>query len=84
MGFPLGEVLAGIRIERDVLDTLLKTADENNGLTSVYTLVRAYEIGDWGVVFARADRLGIDRESIPPMYRESLQWAERVFSGEPQ
>lgn len=84
MGFPLDDVLAGIRIEKDVLDTLLNTADENNGLMSIYTLVRAYEIGDWGVVFARADLLGINRESIPPMYAESLLWAERIFSSEPQ
>ena len=81
MGMPLPELLAGLHIERDVLDTLLGVASAENRLALVYALVCAYEKGDWQIVMDHAQKLGVSEAAIPPMYSEAVHLATRVFAG---
>lgn len=76
----MSDVLEEIKVRADIRDALL---GKQNPLQETFDIVRAYEIGDWNLMESAAARLGINFESIPGMYLQSLEWARGILIGQP-
>jgi c-di-GMP-related signal transduction protein len=70
--------LQQIKLAHPVEAALLGTAPSEDRMATVYSLVRGYESGDWGIVTGLADRIGIGASDIGAAYVESTRWAAEV------
>lgn len=73
LDYPLAGVLREIPIASDIKDALL---GEPGPLRDLFTVVVAYQGGDWALVTERARRLGLDETAIPAHYVEALHWCD--------
>jgi EAL and modified HD-GYP domain-containing signal transduction protein len=76
---PLAELLAELNLAGDMQEGLLSLESPDNGVASVYSMVRAYEAADWTTLDTCAERLRIPREQLPDLYLQSTVWAEGMF-----
>ncbi|MFO8013823.1 MAG: HDOD domain-containing protein [Phycisphaerae bacterium] len=74
---PMERVLAKLPLDEAVKGTLL---GEDTPYRPVYDLVTAYEAGDWPAFAGWAARLGIDPDTVPPIWAEALKWANQAFA----
>jgi EAL and modified HD-GYP domain-containing signal transduction protein len=74
---PMETVLAKLPLDEAVKGTLL---GEDTRYRPVFDLVMAYEAGDWDRFAECAGRLEIDPEAVPPIWAESLKWANQAFA----
>jgi EAL and modified HD-GYP domain-containing signal transduction protein len=74
---PMETVLAKLPLDDAIKGALL---GRETPYRPVYDLVAAYEAGDWPAFAAWAGRLGIDTDAVPPIYAESLKWANAAFA----
>ncbi|HYM10988.1 MAG TPA: HDOD domain-containing protein [Bryobacterales bacterium] len=79
MDRPLEELLTEISLRDDVIDVLLGRSPASDRVSSAYSLVRAYEAGDWAELATLADRLGLPKDQIPEIYFDSVSWSDQIF-----
>ena len=77
MDRPMDHALDEMSLPPDVRETLL---GGDTPLGAVYSLVLAYEQGNWDTVAGLADSLGMAEEGIPGIYASSVQWADQFFA----
>jgi c-di-GMP-related signal transduction protein len=76
LGRPLEETLAAMPVAEDVRDTLL---GHRTKLAAVWDLVLAYEKAEWGKLKDLATAADISAGRLPGLYREAVQWVDRIF-----
>jgi EAL and modified HD-GYP domain-containing signal transduction protein len=76
LGRPLNELIEQLAVSENVRDAL---QGGDSPLRKVYSLVRAYEVGNWDVVAENARCLGVERERIVEDYMTSLRWAAEAL-----
>ncbi|HLN33076.1 MAG TPA: HDOD domain-containing protein [Gemmataceae bacterium] len=74
------EVLQDLSLSADISDALL---GGESPLGKLYSLVLAYERGNWERVTSLAHDLGISSADIVGLYCQSIQWADEVNSERP-
>jgi c-di-GMP-related signal transduction protein len=70
--------LQQIKLALPVEQALLGTAPSDDRMSSLYALIRRYELGDWDEVTTMAQRLGVPAAVIGDAYAESTRWAAEV------
>lgn len=78
LGRPLEMALSDMPVAQEIKDTLLGS---NTSLSRIYLLVRAYERADWEHLSPLAESAGISVGRLPDLYRQSVQWVDRIFKG---
>ena len=76
LGRPMKEALSRIPVSAEIRDTLLGRLTT---LSGVWALVLCYERGDWERMKELADAAGISVGRLPGLYRNSVQWVDRIF-----
>ncbi len=75
---PMEEIIGLIDLNDDIRDALLKHGQTPKVVGAIYSLVIAYEAGEWETVDLIAKRLGISREALSFAYMDSVRWAEDI------
>ena len=76
VGRPLGEILEQLTLPPALEAALLgRPCPEGDALL----LVTSYERGDWDEVVLRAARLGLPEERIPTLFRQTVEWTNRMW-----
>ena len=75
IGRPLGEILKGISLSREVKGALLYKQGEYRHL---YDLVVSYERGQWERYSWHASELNLDQERIPSIFLTAVEWADEI------
>jgi EAL and modified HD-GYP domain-containing signal transduction protein len=76
LGRPMEEALSQIPVAQEIRDTLL---GRDTSLSATWGLVLAYERADWEQVKALADAADISPGRLPGLYRDSVQWVDRIY-----
>ena len=77
---PLDEALAEVRLTPTIKAALLGLAPDGDGLTTLYKLVRHYEVADWDEVGRLAGELKIPAQAVLEAYGEAVHWANQSLS----
>jgi EAL and modified HD-GYP domain-containing signal transduction protein len=77
---PLQGVLDEMNIGPTIRKALLAPSGEDNPLSLVLKIVKAYEQGDFHAVDAVARAIGLSPDELSSGYLQSLFWVETIFS----
>jgi EAL and modified HD-GYP domain-containing signal transduction protein len=77
---PLNEALAEVRLAPAIKTALLGLAPDGDALSTLYRLVRHYELADWDEVGRLAAELKIPSEAAQEAYRGAVHWANEALS----
>lgn len=72
IGRPKNEILDNLYLDESVKNALL---GDQNHITDVFSLVTAYEIGDWRRVDELSTKIGVNEIVLPTYYFTATQWA---------
>jgi len=75
IGRPLGEILKGINLSRDVKGALLGIQGEYRQLLNV---VISYERGDWERCSRYVSALHLNPDRIPSIFLRAVEWADKI------
>jgi c-di-GMP-related signal transduction protein len=76
---PLAELLDGLSLRTEILETLLGTAPPGDRIALLWELVCAHEAADWDKVTQGVTDLGMRPVAIPALYNAAVTWADGVF-----
>jgi EAL and modified HD-GYP domain-containing signal transduction protein len=76
LGRPMDEALSHIPVSSEIRDTLL---GRRTSLSAVWALVLCYERADWDRLKEVADDADVSVGRLPSLYRNSVQWVDRIF-----
>jgi EAL and modified HD-GYP domain-containing signal transduction protein len=68
----MSEVLERVNISDDVKQALL---DRTGPYAEPLVVVESYELGLWEAAGEAAEKIGLEKEKLPAIYSESVQWA---------
>jgi EAL and modified HD-GYP domain-containing signal transduction protein len=77
---PLDEALAEVRLAPAIKTALLGLAPDGDALSTLYKLVRHYELADWDEVGRLAGELKIPAQAARETYSEAVRWANETLS----
>lgn len=77
---PLDEALAEVRLTAAIKAALLGLAPDGDALSTLYKLVRHYEVADWDEVSRLAGELKIPAQATLAAYGEAVHWANEALS----
>ena len=77
LGVPMESVAKALPLRNDVREALL---GRHNVERAVLELLIAHESANWGRCDDLAGAAGLEVESLPQLYSESVQWAEATMS----
>lgn len=72
---PMQEVLDELPLAPEVCQALLGSP---SALAPIYTLVRAWERGDWSTVSASMGRIGLSDDAVSDAYRTAVDWVSQT------
>jgi c-di-GMP-related signal transduction protein len=75
---PLSEALGSMPLSAEIRETLL---GRHTGLSAVWSLVLAYEKGQWDRIKDLARSVDVSVGRLPGLYRNALQWVDRIYRG---
>ncbi len=73
---PMERILADLPLLEDIKQALL---GGQNTLHSVFSLVQAYETGDWELASSIARELNIKEEGLPQCFFDAVNWAHNAL-----
>lgn len=73
---PMERALNELPLKEEVKAALLGT---DGDYRAIYDVVVSYERGDWDLFSRTAEKLGIEEQVIPELFREALKWASQAF-----
>jgi len=76
LGRPMDEALTHIPVSSEIRDTLL---GRRTSLSAVWALVLCYERAEWDRLKVIADAADVSVGRLPSLYRNSVQWVDRIF-----
>lgn len=74
---PMADIMKKLPLDEKVKGTLL---GQKTPLTGVYDLITAYELGQWQQLSTHTRALNLDMQVLPPVFGESLKWANQAFA----
>jgi len=74
---PMADVLGKLPLDENVKSALL---GQDSPFRPVHDLVTTYEMGQWDRFSDNATRLKVDLAAVPPIFGESLKWANQAFA----
>jgi len=74
---PMEGVLEKLPLDGQVKGALL---GQDTTFRPVYDLVTTYELGQWDKFCHHANHLKVDLAAVPPIFGESLKWANQAFA----
>jgi len=74
---PIADVIARVNLADEVRDALL---DRTGPCADTLSLIEAYELGMWEPAAAAAAALGIDANTLGPMYNASIKMARELVA----
>ncbi|MBI3448004.1 MAG: HDOD domain-containing protein [Acidobacteria bacterium] len=72
---PLAEVVKGMALSAEVRGALTGT---DSPLRDPLDLALSYERGEWEEMMKLTDRFGLDEDTVPAIYRESVTWSDSL------
>ncbi|MBP9200083.1 MAG: HDOD domain-containing protein [Gemmatimonadales bacterium] len=78
LGQPMEEALAHMPVSNEIRHTL---CGRRTSLSAVWALALAYERGQWGELKELAEQADVSVGRLPGLYRNSVQWVNRIFRG---
>ena len=78
LGCDMGQALDGLALEADVRNTLLEHNQQENALTYLYLLIKAYNAGDWIRSVAVAEKYRLPLSQLSYTYTTAVHWADAV------
>jgi c-di-GMP-related signal transduction protein len=73
---PTQEIIEHIDLNEDIRNALLNQSHDGDTVSTIYSLVTAYEAGAWDTVDQCAKRLGVSRPALATAYTDAVSWAE--------
>ncbi|MFN3420247.1 MAG: EAL and HDOD domain-containing protein [Armatimonadota bacterium] len=73
---PLTELLDELPLSNENKDALLQMPTP---LGKIYSLVRAYELGDWATVNSLSEQLKLSQDQLAVFYERSVRWADHLL-----
>lgn len=77
LGVPLREALGYLPLSENITRGLLRG---EGVLGTINELIQNYEKGDWDRVNSLAEELGIDRNILPKIYFNAIEWTDELFN----
>jgi EAL and modified HD-GYP domain-containing signal transduction protein len=74
---PMADIMEKLPLDDNVKGTLL---GQTTPLSGVYDLITSYELGHWQDLTQHAETLKLDVGALPPVFGESLKWANQAFA----
>ncbi|MEA3366770.1 MAG: signal transduction protein, partial [Planctomycetota bacterium] len=74
---PMADIMEKLPLDDKIKGTLL---GEKTSFSGVYDLITAYELGQWQELTTHAEALKVDMQTLPPVFGESLKWANQAFA----
>jgi len=74
---PMGDILRELPLDDDIVFALLRG---DNDLGKLHTMARYYEKAEWDDFAKLAKELGIADKDVAELYRQSLGWAQGLFT----
>ncbi len=74
---PMDAILGRLPLDEELKGALL---GRQTPLSPAYDLVTSYECGQWDRFRDHAERLHVDAGSVPPIFSESVKWADQAFA----
>jgi len=74
---PMADIMEKLPLDDNVKGTLL---GQKTSFSGVYDLITAYELGQWQELTTHAEALKVDIQTLPPVFGESLKWANQAFA----
>jgi len=74
---PMADIMKKLPLDEKVKGALL---GQKTPLTGVYDLITAYELGRWQQLSTHTRALNLDMQALPPVFGESLKWANQAFA----
>ena len=74
---PMADIMEKLPLDDKVKGTLL---GQKTAFSGVYNLITAYELGQWQELTSHAQELKVDMQTLPPVFGESLKWANQAFA----
>jgi len=75
LDMPMSDVLTKLPLDDQVKTALLGGSCPYRW---VYDLIAAYERGNWDALSGHADQLKLDEDLVPPVFNESIKWANQA------
>ena len=77
LGESLAQVLDKLPLSQEINDALL----ENTGdMAKFLSIIKHYEQVEWSAAEAEVDALGIDKNSLPMVYHDAVQWSNQQMT----
>jgi c-di-GMP-related signal transduction protein len=73
----MADIMEKLPLDDNVKGTLL---GQTTPLSGVYDLITSYELGHWQDLTQHAEALKLDVGALPPVFGESLKWANQAFA----
>jgi len=78
---PMDEIIAELNLEKNLASALLGRANENNPLSLLYELIRAYERVDWIRTAAIGQEFKMATSDLSLAYVRAVEWADVAAKG---
>jgi EAL and modified HD-GYP domain-containing signal transduction protein len=75
---PLSELIADIDLAEDISNTLLETVTSPHAVSMLWTLILAYEVGDWDRACELLLQLNLEPATLTAAYPDAVSWAESM------
>ncbi|HEX4228379.1 MAG TPA: EAL domain-containing protein [Bryobacteraceae bacterium] len=75
---PLSELIADINLADDIRNTLLETVTTPHAVSRLWTLILAYEVGDWNRACELLPQLNLEPATLTAAYFDAVSWAESM------
>ena len=70
------DVLTEVALAKTIKQTLLRQPSD---YTPIYKAMLAYEHGQWVLFAGLAGEMGIDPNSVPPLFHQALDWSQKAY-----
>lgn len=76
LGRPIAELLDGLSLHEDIVQTLCGRHSAANPLAHVWDIVTAYERADWQAIDSLTTPRGINAQPFSDLYASAVRWAD--------
>jgi EAL and modified HD-GYP domain-containing signal transduction protein len=75
---PLSELIADINLADDIRSALLETVTTPDAVSRLWTLILAYEAGDWNRAYELLSQLNLELATLTAAYPDAVTWADSM------
>jgi EAL and modified HD-GYP domain-containing signal transduction protein len=75
----LADLLEDVKLPEDIRKTLIDPASSNTPFSRLWSIVLAYEAGEWNTVSELLAEIDLDSERVHSLYSEAVTWADSTL-----